>query len=804
MQDYYRREKLKLEILENREEKEHFHQDIEILYVLDGELKVFMDGQKTAMRPEDILIVNSNKRHYLLSEGEVLYAKLTILYDLLSDVLNNFALVFVCDSTKNEDASYDGLRKLIQRLLSHYLGNRGNEADFIYISICYQIMDYVSKVFLIRSAETEQELGSDKYQLRIRQIDNYIRANYRSAISIKDLSEKLYLSSGYLSRFFKKNYGMSFAEYLTHIRLYHAVDQLIYTDTPITHIVYDNGFASVAIFNRAFKKEYGETPSEVRKRASQVGQKKTAHPLDEALEKKLENVLWKDIREPDPASDRIEVVLSVKETSHLDHIWSRAINIGAAEDMLHSEVQEHVALLKMSLHFQAVRFWNPFTRELFIDINNPGQEYNFSRLDSIFDFLLRYDIRPFIDLGSKPRRVVENINRSLIFETVENMQSMDNWRNLLEAFMRHIVLRYGRDEVSRWRFELWFDADRMRDDLQILTYAQRFRVAQEIIHRYSDAKIGGCGMHTYSRRIEKKSEYIRSFYKKAEREGFHPDFFTVYIYAYDTMEEDGKTLSVPSMDTEYVEHAIDNLRYDLGEKLEGTPLYVSEWNLTFSDRNLINDVCYKGAYIVKNYIALTGKADGMVYFRGTDRVSEFYDTNDFLFGGTGLLTKDGVKKPMAFAFEFLNKLYSEFVGKGENYIVTTDGHDNYAIVCHNCRALGYNYFHIEENNLDRNHLAKYFEDLDQITISLELTGVREGKYQIKIWQLNAENGSVYRKWQETDYEKDLGRDDITYLQRVSEPKLSMQKKKAEDGRLRLEITMAANEIARLSVFYLGK
>ena len=46
---------------------------------------------------------------------------------------------------------------------------------------------------------------------------------------------------------------MSFAEYLTNVRLFHAVDDLLYTSTPITRIAYDNGFASVAVFNKIFK-----------------------------------------------------------------------------------------------------------------------------------------------------------------------------------------------------------------------------------------------------------------------------------------------------------------------------------------------------------------------------------------------------------------------------------------------------------------------------------------------------------------------------------------------------------------------
>ena len=54
MDHYQRREKLLLDILDISEEKEHFHQDIELLYVLSGRLEIYMDDQKTVMSGEDV------------------------------------------------------------------------------------------------------------------------------------------------------------------------------------------------------------------------------------------------------------------------------------------------------------------------------------------------------------------------------------------------------------------------------------------------------------------------------------------------------------------------------------------------------------------------------------------------------------------------------------------------------------------------------------------------------------------------------------------------------------------------------
>lgn len=802
MENFQRKEKCVLEIKNCREEKEHLHQDIELLYVLEGKLEINLQGQKFLMASEDVLIINANKRHYLRSEGSVLYAKLTIHYDLVSDILNKFDLMFVCNSQENTDAAFDGLRRLLQQLLRHYLENEGVKKDFLHISLCYQIMDYICTHFLISSASELGDSESEKYRHRLRQIENYIGANYRSAISLKELAEKLYLSNGYLSRFFKKNYGMSFAEYLTNVRLHHAVDQLLYTDAPITRIVYDNGFASAAIFNKAFKKEYSETPSAVRKRAMKIAQQEEKQ-LSEEMQKKLENVLWKEVQTEDPASEKsVYAEVSAAAARPLKRIWSKVINIGPAQDLLRSDVQEHVFLLREQLKFEYVRFWSPFSKEMLVDINNPEHKYNFSRLDSIFDFLLKYDIRPFIELENKPRRMEKSTKISLIYEVVESVDSLDNWRALLEAFIRHLVSRYGREEVKTWKFELWLDMDKLRNELMVLYYFEKMKISREIIHRCAGAKIGGGGLHGYGKTTGKNVSHIRAFYNKMRAEDPILDFITLYSYGYDVSEENGVQISRVSRDSDFIRHTVENLLRDMKKEPGDIEILLSEWNLTISDRNLINDSCFKGAYVMKNAIDLIGYVDVMAYFRGTDRTAECYDTDDFLFGGAGLLNRNGVPKPAMFAFWFLNQLYSNDVGKGGNYLVTEDGHGNYGIVCHNCKKLSYNYYHIEEDQLDREHMSKYFEDLDELSLRFKLLDIEEGLYQQKIYRVNENNGSVQRVWREMEFASDLSREDIHYIQRVCQPKLSMQKVRAAGQPLELELRLQPNEIAYISLTHI--
>ncbi len=794
MAGYTREEKLRLEVLNRAEEKEHFHQDIELVFVLEGELDIFIGGQKIHMEADDVFLINAAKHHAFKSSGNILYAKISIVYAIFSDVLGNLNVTFWCDSTRDSSKSYDELRNLIRQLLKHYLGEKDRIAKFGYISLCYQIIESLSANFLVRSVDKEIQGESKKFEERIILINNYIQSNYFQQINLKKLSEQLFLSVGYLSRFFKKNYGMNFADYLTQIRLCHAVDELLYTDNPITRIAYDNGFSNVAAFNKAIRKEYGETPSTVRKRAT----KKANQNEDTAvLKERLEQLLWEEKSDIcyDGKKENISCCISGKKGEPLKPIWNQLINVGSAEELLKSEVREHIILLKSALDFEYMRFWSPFTEELLININ--AEEYNFSRIDYIIDFLVQQGIKPHIELASKPRRVQKNAQESLVYETRKTFDSIEKWDCLIEAFMKHILQRYSKKVIDNWKMELWYEESYLAGADITDKYFEMFSHTYKIVKRYSEnMEIGGCGMQTYCH-TDRYSEFMKKLYRKWNGEEIKPDFISVMSYPYITgITIDNESFTKRNTDSDFVLHCIEEVREDIRKcGLGDIKLYITEWNLTISDRNLINDSCYKGAYIVKNYIDLYGEVDEMAYFQGSDRSSEYYDTNALLYGGTGLISRDGILKPAGFAVEFLNRSYPYFIDKGSNYIITTDAENTYGIVCHNCKELNYNYFYTNEDKLIKEHMSKYFEDKDPLNLCIQIQDVENGSYQIKIYRINERYGSVFNLWGEMGYEKDLSRKDIKYFRRVCEPKLSIQKCEVKNGNLNIDIQLSANEIA---------
>lgn len=784
---------LHIEVLDGRREAAHSHQDVELLYILEGLLYVTEGEKKSCLEEGDIYIINPNRLHELYTKEEVLFVKISIFYQQAADTFFQRNSLFLCHS----DQDTGRLKQTVKRLLEYYVKKEKNGTDFGYLAVCCELLDVLEKDYMTKQTSLPVA-DEEKFQRRIRQINEYVWNNYQMPINMKELSESLYLSNGYLSRFFKENYGMSFSEYLTSVRLHYATEDLVYTSHPITQVAYDNGFPSAVAFNRVFKKSYQQTPTEYRGKYGQASADGRKGQSRAEAKKKLEQHLSK---EWEKAAILEEAAYTVREETgtyragrytDTQFLWNQAISIGAAEDLLRVDICEHIALLKGALKFKYVRFWNLFSRELLLDAPDENGEYNFSKIDYITDFLLKEDLIPHIEFGVKVKRLQKNADISIIYaEDHDVSQEPEKWRLRLDSLVRHWVERYGTAEIDKWRLEISYNAE-------LKNYGGFFAVLNETYHvvrKYSGKMEIGAG--------EIKAGYVKQiqsgFWREWGKQAQKPDFISIMHYAYKTCEENGRYFFRPNADTnisEEIEHAKSYLRI---AGMEGQKVYVTECGFSVSDRNFINDSCFAGAYYIKAVLSTYGKVDMLGYCLGSDRTSQHYDSKTILFGGRGLVTKDGILKPSGFAVEFLNRLYPYKIGHSGSYILTTDGRDNYALVCHNQKKLNYHYYLTDEEMIQKESPEKYFDDMGGLRIKIFLTGIPDGKYKIKIYSVNEKYGNILGNWEKMNYDRDISRTDIQYLRRINEPILSVNVRETRNNTLEVSHLLSANEIAYLHI-----
>ena len=113
--------------------------------------------------------------------------------------------------------------------------------------------------------------GGETSDERIARIIQLIELRYAEPLTLAEMAESEYLSTSYLSRYFKQSTGMGFLEYLKMVRLKHSVEDLLYTSDNLFQIAVKNGFSTAKNFSLAFKSKYEQTPAQYRKEHQNEG-----------------------------------------------------------------------------------------------------------------------------------------------------------------------------------------------------------------------------------------------------------------------------------------------------------------------------------------------------------------------------------------------------------------------------------------------------------------------------------------------------------------------------------------------------
>jgi transcriptional regulator GlxA family with amidase domain len=95
----------------------------------------------------------------------------------------------------------------------------------------------------------------------------FIVEHFRHDIRLGDLADRIGMSEWACSRFFERNSGNSFTDYVARLRVGHACKLLAETELPVTDIRFEVGYSNVSNFNRTFRLQRGPTPSACRRLA---------------------------------------------------------------------------------------------------------------------------------------------------------------------------------------------------------------------------------------------------------------------------------------------------------------------------------------------------------------------------------------------------------------------------------------------------------------------------------------------------------------------------------------------------------
>ena len=82
------------DVFRAKNETEHFHRNIEMLFIIEGHVTVVIEGNEYVLHSEEILLINSNKMHYIYVNGDALVCRINISYEMMTDLLDEEYISF--------------------------------------------------------------------------------------------------------------------------------------------------------------------------------------------------------------------------------------------------------------------------------------------------------------------------------------------------------------------------------------------------------------------------------------------------------------------------------------------------------------------------------------------------------------------------------------------------------------------------------------------------------------------------------------------------------------------------------------
>jgi AraC-like DNA-binding protein len=150
----------------------------------------------------------------------------------------------------------DLLKCYFTRELYFQVGCKANMLRLLYaLAKHFWVSDSLRSV-MIRQQDTAE---------RLKPVFEYISTHYTETITVEKGSRLAHLSESRFSRVFKQISGMTFVNYVTHVRLSRALRMLRESPATIAEVALAAGFSDQSYFDRRFKAAFGRTPNEIRR-----------------------------------------------------------------------------------------------------------------------------------------------------------------------------------------------------------------------------------------------------------------------------------------------------------------------------------------------------------------------------------------------------------------------------------------------------------------------------------------------------------------------------------------------------------
>ncbi|WP_395119914.1 glycosyl hydrolase family 39 [Rhodanobacter sp. FW102-FHT14D06] len=380
-----------------------------------------------------------------------------------------------------------------------------------------------------------------------------------------------------------------------------------------------------------------------------------------------------------PATVQIRVDAQAAGTP-FPHFWETMFGSGRASLSLRDDYRKDLDAVREATGLSYIRFHGIFDHDVGMVNRDPDGSirYNFSYIDQIYDGLLEHGVKPFIELGFMPPELTSDPNELQEFWYHPNRAPPKNyaeWDAMITAFARHLVARYGIDEVASWYFEVWnepnigFWAGEPKQSTYYTLYDHTARALKAVSPRL---RVGGPATA--------QGAWATDFLAHTKKNNVPVDFLSTHVYGDDTAQNVFHSDEhIPRRDM--VCRTVDKVHKEiLASPYPQMPLVFSEYNASYANLPNVTDTVFMGPWMANTIRECAGKIQIMSYWSFSDVFEEQGIVRNPFYGGFGLIAARRIPKPAFNAFAMLHKLGDRQLKSGSDSALVTRRDDGTVVL----------------------------------------------------------------------------------------------------------------------------
>lgn len=424
----------------------------------------------------------------------------------------------------------------------------------------------------------------------------------------------------------------------------------------------------------------------------------------------------------------------------LNTFFKECVGAGRANEGLRADWQQQLAYVRKECGFRYIRMHGLLTDDMAVyrEDKNGKPEYSFMYVDALFDFLHSIGMKPFVELGFMPAALASG-NETIFWwrGNVTPPKDYDKWADLIRALTQHFTERYGADEVKTWYFEVWnepnlspgFWTGTQQDYFKLYKYT-----AQAVKSVNREYRVGGPA----TAGAAWESELIDYCYKN----NLPIDFISTHAYGVKQgfLDEYGQGGTVLDKNPMSLSGDVLQSRKEIAASpMPNLELHYTEWSASYTPADPIHDSYHEAAYVLYKLKQVGNAANSMSYWVFTDIFEEPGPRFEPFHGGFGMLTIQGINKPVFYAYQFLNRLGN----------IELANNDSCSWVCRdttgNIQALVWDFTNTHPG--DSVHNQKYYiRDLPSKSkgkLKINMANVPGGMYALEVYKVGYRNNDAY-------------------------------------------------------------